>query len=181
MPNHIVSSIPFHEDGCSGYVQHTMTNDVIIEGRFEGRVNDQTWTYRAAAPADMRASFTGSGLPFTSPEMALQGSPNVGTVTIDSTNSFKITVKMPNSYYAAHGTVLVRPTVYLMQGDRTISIVVEHSIPYRTLTYQNGRTSASFYNIKLPVRSQEKILRDSAYPTSSTLMPINHWGLKPPC
>ena len=61
-----------------------------------------------------------------------------------------------------------------------------NGIPFRMLTYQQtpvtvSRDSPNFYNggFNLPVRTQEQILRDSAYPDKNT-MPKNFWGLRPP-
>ena len=44
-----------------------------------------------------------------------------------------------------------------------------------------SRESPKFYDggFQMPIRTQEQILRDSAYP-SNNKMPKNFWGLKPP-
>lgn len=172
----------FSVDNCVGLIQRTTMSDIVVEGMFKKPMQNKRISYIAASPPDLRASYTGSALPFTSPDMALQGTPNRGTVQLDSANAFKITLLMPNSYYAGHGTVLVPPTLYLVcDDDVTIPIKLEDSIPFRTLTYPQARTSAMFYNTTLPVRSQEQILRDSAYPQDSFKTPNNFWALKPPC
>lgn len=181
-----MGSFNFSIEGCTGSVRQSAKAEIVVEGQIETMVKDNIVEYIAAAPTDLRASYTGSGLPFASPEMAMQGTPNKGTITLEAGNAFKINLKMPNSHYAALGTVLVPPTLYLtffdmnLQKERTVSIVVDEPIPYRTLTYPNQRTSAMFYDVKLPVRSQEQILRDSAYPCQMVQAP-NFWGLKPPC
>lgn len=177
---------PFSSAECSGLVQRIAHSDIVVEGKFNFAVKDGRVSYIAASPADFRASYTGSALPFTSPEMALQGTPNKGTLQLDSENGFQMTLKLPNSYYSGHGTVLVPPTVYLTFAtseapERTVAVKLNEPLPYRTLTYPNGRTSAMFYDVPLPVRSQEQILRDAAYPSHSMQMPQNHWGLKPAC
>ena len=67
------------------------------------------------------------------------------------------------------------------------TIQIDDGIPFRTLTYPSPpskapRDSPMFYYCgrnKLPIRSQEKVLRDSGYP-SVNKMPDNFWGLKPP-
>lgn len=67
------------------------------------------------------------------------------------------------------------------------TIQIDDGIPFRTLTYPSPpskapRDSPMFYYCgrnKLPIRSQERVLRDSGYP-SVNKMPDNFWGLKPP-
>lgn len=173
--------LQFAVGNCVGHIKRTTLSDITIEGVFKSPLKSKKVSYVAAAPPDLRASYTGSALPFTSPEMALQGTPNHGNIQLDSKNGFKITLKMPNSYYAGHGSVLVPPTIYLTcEGDaNTIPIKLNEPIPFRTLTYPNTRTSAMFYNVSLPVRSQEQILRDSAYPNTFQT-PSTFWALKPP-
>ena len=175
----------FKNDNVHGRVEYTSKSLITVKGKINGPVASLKIKYIAAAPANYSASFTGSGLPFPSFAFATDDTPNKGEAQLDHMNEFKFTIAMPNSYYGALGTVLVPPTVYVLYEAeskvvRRVAIKLEEPIPYRTLTYQNGRTSAEFYNIPLPVRSQEQILRDSAYPVDSTLIPANHWGLKPP-
>lgn len=189
MVNNSVDIKPFDIDQCRGHMRrHISSTEVTIEGRLTipGRSPGSTVSYLAAAPPDFRSSFSGSGLPFTSPAMALENTPNKGTAPLNPTDqTFQITIQMPNSYYAGHGTVLVPPTLYITYTlptgkPHTVAVQIDEPIPYRTLTYPNNRTSAMFYDVPLPVRSQEQILLDSAYPQESTLMPQNHWGFKPP-
>jgi hypothetical protein len=75
-----------------------------------------------------------------------------------------------------------------LKDDKTYhTIQLDDGIPFRTLTYpappsKNPRTSPMFYHCsrnQLPVRGQEKILRDAGYPDVNK-MPDNFWGLKPP-
>jgi hypothetical protein len=128
------------------------------------------------------ANYSGSALPFASPEMAFQNTVSQGTVDLHSNRSADILLSIPNSYYAALGTVLIPPTVYVtfkVKGEEhVLKLKLDDPIPFRTLTYDHRRTSATFYdNIdKLPVRSQEQILRDSVY---SKHAPETFWGLKP--
>lgn len=74
-----------------------------------------------------------------------------------------------------------------LKKDEYHTIQIDEGIPFRTLTYpsppsHNPRTSPMFYHChrnKLPVRSQEQVLRDSKYPEVN-VMPDDFWGLKPP-
>lgn len=175
----------FQVDACKGRVLRNSPTSITIEGQITMPTATSKLHFLAAAPPDFRESYSGSGLPFASPKMAFDNTPNHGEMDIDSRGNFSITMMTPNSYYTGHGTVLVPPIVYVTYTEttgktRTVSIKVDDSIPYRTLTYPNSRTSASFYDIDLPIRSQEQILRDAAYPCETMHVPENHWGLKPP-
>lgn len=184
----MVEKAPFSEMFCKGEIA-IINSDVELTGNIEEPVKDKTLYYIAATPPDHRASFTGSGLPFANQLQAFDNTPNQGQVTLDDQNRFKIDLIMPNSYMVGLGSVTVGPVVYLqyinMEGSlRTITVHISHGIPYRSLTYPmypRARRNVTFYDSQfyLPVRTQEQILRDSAYPRTN-VMPENHWGLKPP-
>lgn len=139
----------------------------------------------AAAPPDFRTSFSGSGLPFASSSQAFYNTPNRGTVSASFDREIKLRLRNPGSYYVSHGTVLVPPTVHLIyyvnEQRVTASVQVSHGVPYRSLTYPNLRTGAGFYTNKHQdtVRSQESILRASAYPSINKEAP-DFWGGRPP-
>jgi hypothetical protein len=144
--------------------------------------DDGAITYTAAAPIERRASYSGSALPFASAQMAFENTPNSGRLQIASMH--EITLKSPNAYYAGLGTVLIPPTVYFtyIQGgkEKKLSVKLGQSAFYRTLTYPSSRADAMFYdNVRnLPVRSQEQVFRDSAYPTNASDVK-SFWNLKP--
>lgn len=182
--------VDFKSEGCNGKILYKGRNDIKIIGRIEDHLSDKRVFYIAAAPADHRATYTGSGLPFANQLQAFEGTPNVGVAEVNEhDNSFEIELMTPNSYIVGLGSVVVPPTLYLeyLDGDRKIrrtSIKVSNGIPYRMLTYPmvpRPRAGADFYDSQfyLPVRSQEQILLDSGYPRIN-VMPENHWGLKPP-
>ena len=139
--------------------------------------------YVAAAPPDYRSSYAGSALPFASPRQAFELSPNCGTVQVQGNQAY-LRIQFPNSYYTGLGTIVVPPTVYIryMHGGRQqrTTVKLSQGVPYRALAPPPLRTGAEFYdNIwDLPVRSQEHILLDSAYPRTNTEAP-DFWGLKP--
>jgi len=182
-----MSSFPFATEESKGRVHKVSNTDVLIEVTLSEKIKGTTVHYIAAAPAEVRASYTGSALPFPSPAMALDGTPNKGEAHVADGRTFSMKIKMPNSYYAALGTVLVPPTVYVsylrVNGkEHTFGIKVGESIPFRSLTYPNGRTSSIFYDNmspKIPIRSQEQVLYDSCYP-STMHTPENFWNMKPP-
>jgi len=122
--------------------------------------------------------------------MAFDNTPNKGSVKVSPGNSFSIQIKYPNSYYAGLGTVIIPPTLFISFMDNNdvetvVHIPVSKGIPYRLLTYPmqytKARKDCMFYEggWELPVRTQEQILLDSAYP-SRNRMDDNFWGLKPP-
>jgi hypothetical protein len=57
--------------------------------------------------------------------------------------------------------------------------IYDEIIPYRSLGYPLLRKTQkeAFYHRKLPIRSQEQIIRDSQYPNHEH---TSFWGLKPP-
>lgn len=171
---------------CNGKVHTGSQYDLTIDGIIEEPVRDNKVQYIAAAPADHRANFTGSGLPFANQIQAFDNSPNIGSVTLNAENKFEIKLMTPNSYMVGLGSVTIPPTLYLQYvtvagQDRLVPIKVSNGIPYRSLTYPNQRSSVDFYasQFGLEVRSQERILREAGYPKTN-VMPDNHWGTKPP-
>jgi hypothetical protein len=152
--------------------------------------------YEAAAPAPRMYSSAGSGLPFPNAKVAKQDTPYIGQL---SSSQFRLHFpRAPNAFYAALGTVYVPPhvTFRILGGDggvrRTLYLpLTEAALPYRVLTWPpppsarlwHPRTSPLFYlgREDLPVRSQEQILRDSAFPCTPAVgnrarWPENAWG-----
>jgi len=183
------NTINFKTMFCNGQINEISKYDVVVKGRIDDQVKDNKIFYIAASPADHRATFTGSGLPFYNQIQAFDGTPNVGIVEIKSDNTFEIKLMTPNSYTVGLGSVTVPPTLFVEYTDmsgakKNISIKLSEGIPYRTLTYPltpRPRNGATFYDSQfyLPVRSQEQILLDSSYPKTN-IMPDNWFGMKPP-
>tara|TARA_B100001123_G_C14989099_1_gene898846 strand:+ start:127 stop:774 length:648 start_codon:yes stop_codon:yes gene_type:complete len=140
--------------------------------------------YWAANSPDSHCSFSGSGLPFPNETIAYENTKNQGSLPIVDLN-FSLNMLKPNSYYTNQGKVLVKPHVNIMfmTGDNkplgTIyKIDIDNYIPYRTLSME--RKNVMFYhNALLPIRTQEEIIRDSAYPEQTMKEHKNFWGLKP--
>jgi len=158
---------------------------VVREGTKDGVVN-----YFAPSPPERRACATASGLPFADAQQAFDGSPNKGSVRTNGDNAFQLEIQKPNAYYAGLGTRFVPPSVHLWFVDtrgkkRHVVVKSGQGVPFRSLTYPSlptrPRKDATFYTASPTVaRSQEQILRDSAYPTETMRMPSNFWGLRPP-
>jgi hypothetical protein len=175
---------------CAGGIYDVGNNkDVTVFGKIKEGVQNNEVYFFAANPPDYRATYTGSGLPYANNDQAFDNTPNKGKITLVD-NTFEINLMYPNSYYVGLGTVIVPPTVYLQYKNnegikRNLSIKISDGIPYRMLSYPMSytlpRKDAMFYKWGwgMPVRSQEQILRDSAYP-SENKMAENFWGLKPP-
>lgn len=183
----------FNETMCNGIVTNNNDGNVTVKGKVKGNNPNVKVIYWAANPPDDITSFSGRGLPFKDPEHAFDNSVNVGMV--ESNNyDFQFTIFYPNSYYVGLGSVYIEPQVHIKICDpdnesKFMSIKLGAGIPYRTLTHpappsKNYRVDANFYNTgKLPIRSQEQILRDSGYPEYDTIppsIPDNFWGLRPP-
>lgn len=182
----------FNKDMCQGVIINEGSGEILVSGKVKSQSDSPMVRYWAASPADRLLSFSGSGLPFPNGEMAFQNTPNKGAVRAEG-GEFSFRIRYPNAYYVGLGTLYVPPFVYLKvceQGHEDVyhSIQIDGGIPYRTLTYpappsMKPRNSPLFYHEpeqKKIVRSQEQILRESAYPDTN-VMPDNFWGKKPPC
>ena len=148
--------------------------------------------YIAADPPEERYSFSGTGMPFHNFEQAITKGINKGTVPVEN-NKFKFELQLPNSYYEKMGTDFKDSCVFMKtcDNDKYEHIELNFSVPYRFLNHPAIDSYRSvtdkiykpsnpyFYNTDVPQRSQEQILRDSAY-SCYEKMPENYWGLKPP-
>lgn len=172
-------------------------NSLIVNGSLKGNVlnlsnsNNLFLRFKAASSPTYGSNFSGSGLPFPNTDIAFENSENIGTCNI-SNGKFSFSMRYPNSYYINMGATYVHPEVQIQVFDsnnRSVSeiqhINLGEGIPFRTLTYPSQRDwneGPLFYKEdNLPaVRSQEQILKDSAYPNINKV-PRNFWGKKPPC
>lgn len=179
----------FDKITCEGLVSNQGQGNLLVKGTLKGGDPNATVVYWAPNPATRGTSFTGSGLPYANPDQAFDRTPNTGCVQA-SNYQFQFYLKEPNAYYVGLGSLYVPPHVHLkIKGgdgnDMVHSIKLSEGIPYRTLTYpappsEAPRVSPMFYCVpEKIVRSQEQILRDSAYRPQQA-MDKNFWGLKPP-
>jgi len=194
---------------CQKWVEHSLetadatmklyqnlVGDFAIQGNLQGQLalaaSQPTARLRwwAANPSSYRSSFSGSGLPYPNEQVAFEATPNLGLCDVNG-GSFQFNLVYPNSYYMDLGTKYVPPQVkiQIVDGDGNkispvSTIPLGSGIPFRTLTFppqRNWNKGPLFYcNQNLPVRTQEQILRDSAYPAVNKV-PANFWGTKPPC
>jgi hypothetical protein len=183
----------FNSGSISGSI--VISHDIkscIIRGTINESVHKKQIGYTAAAPPHLNGSFSGSALPYPNQTVAFDNTPIRGIVQLDKNNTFEICCEIPSAYYVNLGSVLVPPQIYITYNNYFINkkeaVTIMNEIPYRTLTYHRSHKNVQFYdNIwKLPVRDQEQILRDSAYPSCDLSTTGNRistatefWKLKP--
>ena len=182
------------EGPVGGKVQLTIQMSSIVSR--VRLMNDLYMEYWAASPPTYLQNFSGSGLPYPTKEIAFENSPNRGRIPIRD-SEVQVTIDYPNSYYDEGGSIYVPPTFSFIIRDKNgkdVTAINEmrlgEGIPYRTLQWPRQRHwlasakpfgGSMFYtNLEMPkVRSQEQILRESAYPLTN-MEAKNFWGLKPP-
>lgn len=159
--------------------------DIVVRGKLPSVPDDGLAQFIAAAPPDYRSSFAGSGLPYATPEQAFYSTPNRGVIKVGDDGAWQLQLVAPGAFYKDGGTTRVPPTVfftYQSKGQQVqTSVLVSDGIPFRSLDHDERRTGAMFY-APAPqryVRSQEQILRESAYPDTNQT-PADFWGGRPP-
>jgi hypothetical protein len=90
--------------------------------------------WKAARGIDRRLSFAGSGLPFATEEMAMQGGPQG---LLPTGRPIQLRIRTPNSYYVQNGHVLLPPSIML--GSFRLVLPPEAQVPDRSLTHLPGR------------------------------------------
>jgi hypothetical protein len=178
----------FNKLNCQGVTLNNGNGSVTVRGTVNSNSSNPVIVFWAPNPPDFRSSFSGSGLPFASPSQAYDKTPNHGAVRAVN-RQFEFNIKYPNAYYAGLGTLHIPPHVNIKvcdegAADKHHVIELGEGVPYRSLTYPQNqmkpRLSPMFYcQPGLPVRTQEQILRDSAYPSKHE-MDQDFWGLRPP-
>lgn len=174
---------------CEGLVLDKGDGEYTVRGKINS-LGNTTIMYWAANPPTYCNSYSGSGLPYPNPDIAYENTPNRGLVKTNNGN-FEFNLRFPNAYYIGLGSVYVEPICHIKicnsKSDKKIhTIKLGNGIPFRMLTYPQepltkSRANPNFYKggFELPIRTQEKILRDSGYPDSNKMSP-NFWGMKPP-
>jgi len=166
---------------CKGNITLNNNNsDIIINGEITDKLNDSHIYYLAPAPCDTMVSFSGSGLPYPNKVQAFSNNPNQGRVEVKD-NKFSIQLLRPNSYYEDFNTLVLPYVLITYNQNKTIKVDLSfEKISYRSLQYPalRQKQKVMFYARKQPIRSQEKILRDSEY--DDLHEDEDFWGLKPP-
>lgn len=175
-----MDSKSFETDYCKGTVQFLNDYNIEINGTITDEVTDDVVYFLASAPPDTMTTFSGSGLPYATHSQAFYNTPNKGFVKMVD-NSFTIKLLRPNSYYANFNDLKLPHVLITYNKNKTFDIVLSsEKIAYRSLQYPALRKSQKemFYARKQPIRSQERILRDSEYDSWNEHK--GFWGLKPP-
>jgi len=176
-------------------VHQNLVGDFLIQGQLINEFATASMApsarlhWWAANPPTYHQSFSGSGLPYPNEEVAFEASPNHGICDV-SGGQFQFTMVYPNSYYTNLGTQYVPPQFQMQIRDGNgmaltpvAKVPLGSGIPFRTLTFpvqRHWNQGPLFYcNPNLPVRSQEQILRENAYPAKNEV-PANFWGTLPP-
>ena len=174
-------------ENCSLNVLNDSNKKFFIKGSSPiGYTHVKYW---AAAAPTYSTSYSGSGLPYPNEYEAYENSSNVGIIELKG-GQFEIKLDYPNSYYDNMGKDYIEPRVNFQFCDsngnsksKVNILTLGEGIPFRSLTFSRKRDWNNgpmwFCNNNLPVRTQEQILRDSAYPLVNK-EPINFWGLMPP-
>jgi hypothetical protein len=121
----------------------------------------------AANPIDRMMNYTGSGLPFPSPEIAFEGTPNM--YVIGSDGVINVTFTRPNSYYAI-GAERIEPSVFVKLNTNkesdpvTVQFKLTDLYPLKSVYYRKEREDLGplFYEKKadiIGVRSQYEIIK----------------------
>ena len=179
----------FNKDMCQGSVTYKGTGDLVVQGQLKSALPKSTIYFWAAAPPTYGTSFSGSGMPYPNPLVAYDRTPNKGVVNVVN-GQFNFSIKYPNAYYIGLGSLYIPPHINFKvcspgAADSYFSVQIDDGVPFRMLTYpapptKKPRLSAMFYcEPEKGARSQEAILRASAYPVTNT-MPDNFWGERPP-
>lgn len=122
----------------------------------------------AANPIDRMMNYSGSGLPFPSPSIAFEDTPNVFVVGSDGV--INTTFLRPNSYYSIDTYLRVVPSVFvkLYKENEPEPITVQFKLidnhPLKSVFYRKERSEMGpqFYQKKadiIGVRSQYEIIK----------------------
>lgn len=157
--------IEFDNEFCSCRAVLTTNRMVQLEGQIK-HVEDVIRAELIAANPIMRGfSYSGSGLPYTTPEQAFEGTPNWYAID-PSQGQFFVTFYYPNSYYTNDGAVKIIPSIFLILQIRgraepvQVRMELPDSLPLKTLTHRPQRTGPEFYarREEIGVFTQHEIL-----------------------
>jgi len=166
----------------------------LVEIRGQVKTVGRDVVVAAAAPPHRTTSYSGSGLPYPSPDVAA-GQRVVARTAPDG--SFACTLHYPSASYARGGayvpphftvgtTATGTPSERAEAPPASAAVPVGPGVAFRLQAYPTAadshvaRCSPLFYGnhpYLPPGRTQEQILRDSAY--TPYRVPPNFWGLCP--
>jgi hypothetical protein len=143
-------------------------NHLMISGNVVDALLYTKMVLIAANPIDRMMNYSGSGLPFPSPSIACEGTPNY--LEIGADGSIDVSFVRPNAYYATDTYTRVEPSVFvkLYKKDETEPITVQFKLkdtnPLKSVFYRKERNELGpyFYEKKsdiIGVRSQYEIIK----------------------
>lgn len=163
-------TLQFSNDHVSFVVNIVDATQIHLQGEIANPERYEEMEIMAPHSIDRRTSYSGSGLPFPCPPMALENTPNRAFATSDG--KFVATFSYPNSYYTFDAKTKVKPSIFfvLSQKGGRAPVYLRFELPedpvlfLRTLTHRPGRTGPAFYSDKdtlldpIP-RSAEHVMR----------------------
>lgn len=154
--------------------------NIILKSQYPEGSNILYW---ACNPPNYMSSFTGSGLPFSNPNIAFENTPNIGVTKVKN-GVININISFPNSFYTKFGTKLVEPSLFYRllndENDKIIEFNLKNRIPFRGEYFDKSKGVLNYYSKQnCIISNQEDILRSYGYPMKNKI-PDNFWGNKKP-
>jgi hypothetical protein len=141
--------------------------------------------YEMPMPASHITSFAGSGLPFPSASIAYNPSQRGVCTWQNGGYGFQAGAHPPNRYIDEEGGMQGPECIltYTSSGrpvTETVPVSGAEVVPHRRVTHHPDRTGPHFYDAgRLPVRSQEQILRSNGYGREWPAAASSGWGSRP--
>jgi len=138
------------------------TRDLIIKGTLKNPSSYKKKIIVSPNPPDIRASYSGTALPFPCEEIALENSKNFFEIKDDGVIDVKFIY--PNSFYSVDGYKKIISPIILMIDDIKIIHELIDFCPLKTLR-DRVRGNPSFYALKeilLPVATAENTMNNYA-------------------
>lgn len=148
---------------------HSVTygiQEIQIIGKIEDVVDNDVVEFLAASPPEVRPSYHGTGLPWSSRSQAMDNTPNIGRVQITPEKDISFSILQPNAYYDDGKIVLPQVELYYESNGvlqtKVLSLKDIH-VSDRSLRYSRERTSPTFYeNPSSIARTQAEIFASKA-------------------
>ena len=137
--------LEYSSPDVSGEIRYNPDADTFfVSGQFRN-VTNQTMRYWAANPIFRNYSYAGSALPYPTPEVAYENTPNQGDILLDNEGKFAFTLSHPSGYYVRLGKILMKPHVHFkVKGiDVVYTLTLSDSFPDRSLKNLPDRPNRS--------------------------------------
>ena len=121
----------------------------------------------AANPPNYNTSFSGSGIPFPTPNIAFEETPNQGAVKVEN-GSFHVFLHFPNSFYTELGQQHIPPRLYFSfcgpEEGEILSVDISNEVPYRRQKLRRPPMPNLLHETPI-LDTQERILIKHRYPS----------------